>query len=163
MFQDFFNTTTELSLIAIVLRSIIMYFVALVLLRIGGIRIIGKKTGMDLVIIIMLGSILTRGIMEHTSFLTSIVVGTIMVSVNRFLVWLSAKSNRVNYFFKGKPLLLFDHGELLWENMTAAAISLSEIITSLRLETNSESFEGVARAYLEPNGKISFVFKAGHH
>lgn len=157
MLVDLFRSSEGLSALSIIPRSILMYFIALLLLRMGGIRIIGKKTGMDLVIMIMLGSILARGIMENTLFVSSIIVGITIVIVNRFLLLLSAKYNPINYFLKGRPIILFTDGEIVWENMTKTAISLSEIITSLRLETNAENFDKVSQAYLEPNGRISFI------
>src|SRR5699024_3564481 len=122
-------------------RSVIMYFIALVLIRFGGLRIIGKKSGLDLVIVIMLGAILARGVMGQISFTLSVLAGATMIFLNRFLVWISVKYHVINYFLKGKSIILYSDGQIVWENMSKSSISFSDFITSLRLETNSESLD----------------------
>lgn len=140
-------------------RTLIMYFITLLLIRIGGLRIIGKKSGFDLVIVIMLGAVLSRGVVGASSFPLCVMAGTVMVLLNRLLAWMSVENPFLNYLFKGKSLLLYDNGEIIRKNMIKAALSDSDLITSLRLETHSEDFKKVQKAYLEPNGRISFVLK----
>lgn len=153
------ETRNELSALTIATRSVIMYFIALLLIRFGGLRIIGKKSGLDLVIVIMLGAILARGVMGQISFTLSVLAGATMIFLNRFLVWISVKYPVINYFLKGKSIILYSDDQIVWENMSKSSISFSDFITSLRLETNSESLDNIKTAYMEPNGRISFVFK----
>ncbi len=140
-------------------RTLIMYFITLLLIRIGGLRIIGKKSGFDLVIVIMLGAVLSRGVVGASSFPLSVMAGTVMVVLNRLLAWMSLENPFLNYLFKGRSLLLYDNGTVIRKNMIRAALSESDLMTSLRLETHSEDFGKVKKAYLEPNGRISFVWK----
>ncbi len=140
-------------------RTFIMYFITLLLIRIGGLRIIGKKSGFDLVIVIMLGAVLSRGVVGASSFPLSVMAGTVMVVLNRLLAWMSLENPFLNYLFKGRSLLLYDNGTVIRKNMIRAALSESDLMTSLRLETHSEDFGKVKKAYLEPNGRISFVWK----
>lgn len=140
-------------------RTLIMYFITLLLIRIGGLRIIGKKSGFDLVIVIMLGAVLSRGVVGASSFPLSVMAGAVMVVLNRLLAWMSLENPFLNYLFKGRSLLLYDNGTVIRKNMIRAALSESDLMTSLRLETHSEDFGKVKKAYLEPNGRISFVWK----
>lgn len=141
------------------IRTVIMYFLTLALIRIGGLRIIGKKSGFDMVVIIMLGAVLSRGLVGATSFPLSVMAGTVMVVLNRLLAWMSLGNPFLNYLFKGRSLLLYDNGTIIREHMVMAALSETDLVTSLRLETHSEDFNKVQKAYLEPNGRISFVLK----
>lgn len=141
------------------IRTLIMYFITLILIRIGGLRIIGKKSGFDMVIIIMLGAVLSRGLVGASSFPLSVMAGTVMVLINRLLAWMSIENPFLNYLFKGRSLLLYDNGEIIRRNMIRGSLSETDLMTSLRLETHSEDFNKVKKAYLEPNGRISFVMK----
>jgi len=141
------------------IRTLIMYFITLILIRIGGLRIIGKKSGFDMVIIIMLGAVLSRGLVGASSFPLSVMAGTVMVLINRLLAWMSIENSFLNYLFKGRSLLLYDNGEIIRRNMIRGSLSETDLMTSLRLETHSEDFNRVKKAYLEPNGRISFVMK----
>jgi uncharacterized membrane protein YcaP (DUF421 family) len=62
---------------------------------------------------------------------------------------------------KGKPLVLYELGGIVWENMAAASLSKEDLMQSLRLETKQESLIGIEKAYMENNGRISFVMKQG--
>ena len=149
----------DLSLLHMATRALLMFFIALILIRIGGLRIIGKKSGFDLVIIIMLGAVLARGIVGASPFLSTIAAATVMIAVNRSLAWISTRNQMLNTLFKGKAMVLYDKGKINWKNMNIACLSESDLLTSLRLETHHESLESVTRATLEINGRISFLVK----
>ena len=129
------------------------------LIRLGGLRIIGEKSGFDIAVVIMLGALLSRAIVGASPFLDTVMASLAMVSVNKLLAWLCTKNKRLDYFFKGRPLLLYAKGKLHRSNMSKANLSQTELMTSLRLETNSENLNEVITAYMEPNGRISFVLK----
>jgi uncharacterized membrane protein YcaP (DUF421 family) len=149
----------DLSPLHMATRALLMFFIALILIRIGGLRIIGKKSGFDLVIIIMLGAVLARGIVGASPFLSTIAAATVMIAVNRSLAWISTRNQMLNTLFKGKAMVLYDKGKINWKNMNIACLSESDLLTSLRLETHYESLESVTRATLEINGRISFLVK----
>lgn len=142
-------------------RALLMFFVALVLIRIGGLRIVGKKSGFDLVIVIMMGAVLARGIVGASPILSTIAAATVMIAVNKSLAWASTKSQILNKLFKGKPLVLYSNGKINWTNMDKACLSESDLLTSLRLETQQQHLKSIVRATLEINGRISFLLKQG--
>jgi uncharacterized membrane protein YcaP (DUF421 family) len=149
----------NLTLLQMAIRAAFLFFVALFLIRFGGLRIIGKKSGFDLVIVIMLGAILSRALVGASPIFSTIVASAVMVSINKLVAWLCTKSKGMDYFFKGKPLILYANGKIHWSNMTKATLSKSDLLTSLRLETNNEDLNNVQSAYIEPNGRISFILK----
>ena len=150
----------DLSPLHMSIRAFIMFFVALLLIRVGGLRIIGKKSGFDLVVVIMMGAVLARGIVGASPFIPTAIAAAVMIAINKLLAWISTKNKTINYLLKGKALVLYESGEIHWENMNEAALSKSDLITSLRLETNSEELERVEKAYIETNGRISFILKS---
>src|SRR5215831_5355873 len=66
--HDLFGTGPNLTTLQMAVRSFVMFFIALALIRIGGMRIFGKKTAFDNVLSIMLGAILARGVIGATPF-----------------------------------------------------------------------------------------------
>lgn len=141
------------------IRAIILFFVALALIRFGGLRIIGKKSGFDLVIVIMLGAVLARGIVGASPMLSIICAAVMMIFISRTLAWISLKNPKLSQLFKGKPLILYHDGQIDWKNMAKASLSESELLSSLRLETHEQQLDNVDVATLETNGRISFILK----
>ena len=62
-------------------RAVVIFVIALLLLRIAGIRTIGKKSAFDQVIIIMLGAILSRPVVGASAFLPAVISSLTFVLV----------------------------------------------------------------------------------
>ena len=154
------GTGEELSMIQMGLRALLMFMVALFLVRLGGMRILGRKSGVDFVIIIMLGGVLVRGIVGASPFMSTIGAGFVMILVNKLLTELSARWPLVGNWVKGKPVVLYKDGQIQWMQMHQLGVSQSDLLTSLRLETHSKDLDDVEIALLEPNGRISFMLKS---
>ncbi|WP_436486776.1 DUF421 domain-containing protein [Chitinophaga sp. ARDCPP14] len=149
----------QLNVLQMSVRAVAMYFVTLTLIRLGGMRIFGKKSAFDTIIVIMMGAVLARVIVGASPFLGTVAAAAVMVAINRSLAWISLKSDMINRLVKGKPLLLYDAGEIKWENMNKACLSKSDLMESLRLETLKASLAEIEQAYMETNGRISFIMK----
>ncbi len=149
----------QLDVLQMAVRAVVMYFVTLVLIRLGGMRIFGKKSAFDTIIVIIMGAVLARVIVGASPFKGTVAAAAVMVAINRSLAWISLKSSMINRLVKGKPLLLYDAGEIKWDNMNKACLSKSDLMESLRLETLKGSLTEVAQAYMETNGRISFILK----
>ena len=140
-FMDWIHTIwgdgEHLNALQMAVRAFLMFFIALLLIRLGGMRIFGKKSSFDTIIVIMLGAVLARGI-----------------------VGLSEKHIIINNIIKGKPLIIYESGQINWKHMKMSSLTRSDLMESLRLETKKESLKYVDRAYMETNGRISFIMKA---
>jgi uncharacterized membrane protein YcaP (DUF421 family) len=142
------------------LRAVVMYMVTLILIRLGGMRIFGKKSAFDTIIVIMMGAVLARVIVGASPFTGTVAAAAVMVAINKGLAWISTKSDVINRLLKGKPLLLYDAGEIIWKNMEKACLSQSDLMESLRLETKKASLSDIDQAYMETDGRISFIGKS---
>lgn len=141
------------------IRAILIFFIALVMIRLGGFRIMGKKSGFDLVIIIMLGAVLARAIVGASPMLSTIAAAGIMIAVNRALAWISLKNPKISALINGKPLVICQDGEINWKNMDKICLSESELYSSLRLERHQNNLAQIKLATMETNGRISFILK----
>ncbi|HET6994138.1 MAG TPA: YetF domain-containing protein [Chitinophagaceae bacterium] len=148
-----------LSALQMSVRAAIIFFVLLFLIRVGGVRIFGRRSGFDLVIVITMGSVLARGIVGASPFLATIAASAAMIVIHRLLGWLSSKNRRFEKIIKGDHLVLYDKDRIIMENLEKSSLSREDLEESLRLETKSSSLEKVETAYLETNGRISFILK----
>jgi len=141
------------------IRAIIMFIIMLFLIRIGGVRIFGKRSGFDTIIMITMGSIVARGIAAASPFLATIAAATAMIAVHRLLGWLSSRNRKLEMLIKGNHLILYQHGKILSKNLSRASLTEEDLRESLRLETKDSSLDRVKEAYLETNGRISFILR----
>ncbi|WP_333863343.1 DUF421 domain-containing protein [Sphingobacterium sp.] len=157
--DSLFGSGENLTMIQMGSRALIMFIIALFLVRLGGIRILGRKSGVDFVIIIMLGAVLARGIVGASPFLSTVFAGFVMIIVNKILAQVSARLPYLGNMVKGKPVVLYKNGKIQWDQMDRLGVSRTDLLTSLRLETNSKHLDEVDMALMEPNGRISFTLK----
>lgn len=149
----------DLNTLQMCVRAFVIFLITMVLLRIGGIRIFGKKSSFDIVITIILGAVLSRIIVGASPFIPTACAALVMVLIHRILAWACFKNEKISRFFKGEPLMLYQNGNLLTKNLSKAAISESDVMESLRLETKNNNFDEIDTAFLETNGRISFIKK----
>ena len=138
-------------------RAILVFFVTLILLRIAGVRTFGKKSAFDNVIIIMLGSVLSRAVVGASPFFPTTMACLAFVAVHWLLGKLSFKSDMVGKLIKGEKLCLYENGRENLANMSHAKISHEDLIEGVRQNINADSFENVQKIFIERNGSISVI------
>jgi uncharacterized membrane protein YcaP (DUF421 family) len=141
------------------IRAVIAFFITIILIRLGGVRIFGKKSAFDTIVMITMGSVLARGIVGASPFLSVIAAAAAMILIHRLLGWLSFKSRKFEWLLKGTHTVLYQHGKILWKNLEKTSLSEQDLHESLRLETKEDSLENIHTAYMETNGRISFIKK----
>lgn len=149
----------DLSMLQMSFRALIIYFTTLVLMRISGIRILGRKSALDNVILILLGAVLARAVEGASPIPSTIAAAAVIVFMNKILTAWALRNKTVGYLCKGSEVILFEDGKMLHDNLRKADVSEKDLMESLRLETNDQSFDNVIKATLETNGRISFVLK----
>jgi len=151
----------QLTALQMAVRSLVMFLIAIALLRLGGMRIYGKKSALDNVIIIMMGSVLARGIVGASPFWSTVSAAAVMIFLHKIICWLSLKNKFISRLFKGYRVKLYDKGNILWRNMARTTISEDDLMESAHLETKKTTLDDIETAFLETNGRISFIKKNG--
>jgi len=156
---DLFGRGEDLTALQMSVRSFIMFFIALALIRIGGMRIFGKKTAFDNILVIMLGAVLARGVVGASPFFSAVAAAAVMVVVHKILAFLAMKHVWVGMIVKGYRRSLYKNGQFNMKNMRITSISKDDLMEGVRLEINSSDLDGVKEVYIEKNGQISVVKK----
>jgi len=157
--KDLFGSGEHLTALQMSVRAFIMFFIALVLIRFGGMRIFGKRTAFDNILVIMLGAVLARGVVGASPFFSTVAASAVMVIVHKILAFLALKHIWVGKIVKGIHRSLYKNGEMNTRNMRISAISKDDLMEGVRMQINSNSLEDVKEAYIEKNGQVSIVKK----
>jgi uncharacterized membrane protein YcaP (DUF421 family) len=149
----------NLTVLQMSVRSATLFIITLILIRAGSVRVFGRRSAYDVIIMIMMGALLARCIVGASPFLPTVSAAIVMIIVHRFLGWLTLKSKAMEFLIKGKPDLLYEHGKIIHKNLERALLTEMDLLESLHLETRQDSLEKVEKAFIETNGRISFIMK----
>lgn len=157
--HQLFGVGKDLNALQMSMRSLVFFFITLIFIRVGGMRAFGKKSAFDNIIVIVLGSVVARGIAGASAFDATVAASLVLVLIHRLLGWLIVKNKSIEKLIKGSHIVLFQNNEIVYNNLTKAGMSKDDLFESLRMETNSETLDKVEKAYMENNGQISFILK----
>lgn len=155
------GTVENISVGEISARAAAMFVLMIVMLRVSGMRSFGKGDVFDTILAILLGAVLTRGIVGATPFLSAIAAGVTILVIHNLLSRLSFYNKWIGRTVKGEAMLLYRRGEFIRENMKKADITKADIEEQLRVQLNTSTLDKVKEVYFERTGKVSFVKSAG--
>ncbi|HXA01555.1 MAG TPA: hypothetical protein VNW99_06170, partial [Cytophagaceae bacterium] len=104
------NNTITSTVMAV--RGILILFFAILLIKLGGKRIFGKQTTIDIIIGITMGAILAKAVTGNAPFIPCLITCTVMSSLHRLLAMLSFYSSFAGKLIKGTPNLLIENGTM---------------------------------------------------
>lgn len=143
----------------IVLRTVITYFVVLVVMRIMGSREIGKLSVFDFVVSVMIAEIAVISIIEPAKeMMHAIVPLAVLLAIQVVTSIILLKSRKLRLMFDSKPQIVIERGKLRRDVMRKQRYTLDDLMLQLR-ENQIASVGDVEFAVLEPNGKLSVIKK----
>jgi len=157
--KELFGTGEHLTALQMAVRAFVMFFITLALIRFAGMRIFGKRTAFDNILVIMLGAILARGVVGASPFFSTVAACAVMVVVHKILALLALKYVWVGKIVKGIHRTLYKDGALNTKNMRIAAISKDDLMEGVRMQIHRNSLDEVKEAYIEKNGHVSIIEK----
>jgi uncharacterized membrane protein YcaP (DUF421 family) len=151
-----------LFLLEIIVRTVIIFVFALMLVRLLGKRGQGELSPFEFVIIVALGSAVGDPMFyPEVPLVHSFVVIASVVALIRILEALTLKGGPTEELLESVPSCLVEDGRVVLGGLRRESLSRDELFMSLR-EHGVEQLGQVRRAYLEPSGRIScFSFAAG--
>ncbi|MEC0225604.1 DUF421 domain-containing protein [Paenibacillus alba] len=149
-----------MEILTIFLRTVLVYFVVFLMLRLMGKREIGKLSLFDLVISIMIAEIAVFVVEDSSKPLLDglIPMGT-LVLIQIFIAFIALKSRTLRLMFDGKPSVIISKGTIDREEMKKHRYNLDDLMLQLR-QNKIMNVADVEFAVLEPSGKLSVVEKA---
>jgi uncharacterized membrane protein YcaP (DUF421 family) len=138
-------------------RTLVVFALAIFLGRVAHRRMLGRNAAIDIVLLVVLGSVLSRGINGTASFFPTLGASLLLVVLHHLVAAAAFHSHRISWLVKGGPITLVRHGEPQPAALRRTKITDEDLDESLRLAAGIEGTGDVAEARLERNGTISVV------
>lgn len=144
-------------MVSIFTRTIIIYFLLLLSLKLMGKRQIGELEINELVSTLLISEIASMPITEpDIPFFNAIIPIIFIVTSEILLSFLKNKSNNIKKLIEGEPSYIIYKGRIRQNVLLENRISMNELLCEMRLQSIFD-ISNVAYAILEQNGNISFL------
>lgn len=144
----------------LIIRSIIIYFLVLVVFRLMGKRQLGQMQPFELVLTLILADIATIPMTEiSTPILHGVVPLLTLLVVHYTITLLSRFSTKFSDMISGKPVIVINQDGVDYKAVKKLNLTIDDITESLR-GAGYFSFDEILFAIMETNGKMSVLPKA---
>jgi uncharacterized membrane protein YcaP (DUF421 family) len=139
----------------IAVRTLTIYVLVLVGVRLSGKREVGQMTPFDLTLLLLLSNSVQNAMTgPDTSLAGGAVAAATLLTLNYVVGAISGKNRKFRKFIEGQPTLLIHDGKVIYDHMKKERVSKDELDRALR-EHGIPSCKDVALAVLEVDGTIS--------
>lgn len=156
MIETVFGEGRELDGAQVAARAFVMFFIALALARLAGMRAFGNKYAFDAIVVIMLGAVLSRPIVGASAFWPAVGAAAVLAIVHRVLALVSVRFPALDCVLKGSTAVLYDDGVLDRRVMIRFGISKSDIEAAVRGH-GFDSLDEVRTIYKEADGTLAVI------
>lgn len=158
-FIEFWGEGKNLQWYQMCMRALMSFFLVLVFLRISGRRSFGMRTPQDNIVVILLGSMMSRAIVGATPFGSVMAASFILVLLHRIAAWFAVHSKTLSKIIDGEKICLYKDKIFLKKNMARALISEEDIMQEIRKAISTGDIEKVEMIYIERTGELSIIEK----
>jgi uncharacterized membrane protein YcaP (DUF421 family) len=146
-------------LLLVAFRTVVIYFVMVLGLRLTGKREIGQFTPFDLVLVLLIANAVQNAMVGPDNTLVGgMVAALVLFAINWLVGRVVGREPRVRRWLLGEPRLLMSDGRYIDANMRAEEVTPDEVEAAAR-EHGIGSVDDVQLAVLEVDGSISIVPK----
>ena len=137
------------------LRTIILYLVLIVTIRLMGKRQIGQMEPSEFVVTMLVANLATIPMQDAGLPLYSGIIPILTVlGAELLLSALALKNTKFRRLLCGKPVILIENGNILQQNLRKTRVTLDELTSHLR-EKDVLDIKAVQYAILETGGSLS--------
>ena len=134
-------------------RGIVVFMIALLLIRISGRRSFGIRAPLDNIIIILLGAILSRAVVGASEFLPVIVSCFVIVVMHRGVGWLIVNSKVIGRLIESDKIILYEKGKYVKQHLKRVQLTEEDVMQGVRKSALTEDLNEIKHIYIERNGK----------
>ncbi|HKW16756.1 MAG TPA: YetF domain-containing protein [Terriglobales bacterium] len=136
-------------------RTVAIYLVVLIGVRLSGKREVGQMTPFDLTLLLLISNSVQNAMTgPDTSLIGGVVAAITLLVMNYVVAEFAGANRRFRKFVEGQPSLLVHDGQLILAHMAKEHISMDELERAMR-EHGVNSYRDLALAVLEVDGSIS--------
>ena len=136
-------------------RTVVLYTMLILAVRIMGKRQIGQMEPSEFVVAMLVADLAAIPMQNNAiPLVNGLVPMLVVMGLELILSHLSLKSIRLRKMLCGKPVILIDNGKIVQENLRRTQVTLDELSGHLR-EKDVLDIQTVQYAILETNGNLS--------
>jgi uncharacterized membrane protein YcaP (DUF421 family) len=159
LFFELFGEGRDLNILQMSCRGVVVFFIALLLIRVSGRRSFSLHTPLDNIITIVLGAVLSRAIVGASGFLPVLAACAVIVVLHRAIAWGAAHHRGLSRIVQGNKMILFEDGKFIAANMSKALVCEEDVMEGVRKSALTEDLIKIDKIYIERNGEISAIKK----
>jgi uncharacterized membrane protein YcaP (DUF421 family) len=146
-------------LLIIFVRTLILYTIIILVLRLMGKRQIGQLQPSELVVALIIADLAAVPMANVGIPLINGIIPIITLFImEELLSYMSLKSERARGFISGKPSVIIERGMIVEKELKRLRYNLNDLLEQLRLK-NFSNLEDVSYAILETSGQLSVIPK----
>ncbi len=151
----------DLALRQMAARAFVVFVFAVFLARVADRRILGHNAGFDIMLLVVLGSVLSRAINGEAAFFPTLGASAVLVGLHHIIASLALRSHWFSGLLKGKARTLVRDGKVDDQALGETKFTREDLDENLRLNGGVDDVAQVAEARLERNGTVSVVKARG--
>ena len=145
----------------VIIKTAIIYFFAMLIMRMMGKRQAGELQPFELIIAVMIAEVAATPMDSPGTPITyGIVPIVILLVLHNGIAYLSLKSEKLRAFFSGKPSIVIYKGVIVRHELKRLSYNLGDLLEQLRGK-DVMNLADVHYAVLETNGNLSVMLKPG--
>jgi uncharacterized membrane protein YcaP (DUF421 family) len=159
LIEILFGHGKDLNVLQMCCRSLVVFIICLILIRVSGRRSFGLRTPLDNIIVILLGALLSRPVVGASPFIPVIAASLILVLLHRVLAWWTMTSYKVQKLVEGDKICLYKNGRFIDNKLKDALVCKEDVLQGVRKPALTEDISKIEVIYMERNGEISPIKK----
>lgn len=141
----------------IVIRSAIVFFFLLGVMRVIGKRELAEMSGFEMLLLVVMGDIIQQGVTQEDMSITGgmLAVGTMTLLVVG-MSWLGFRSPRARRVLDGLPTVIVRDGRVLGDAARIERLTDQDVLEAAR-QRGIADLRSVRVGILEPDGRFTFL------
>ncbi|WP_102398875.1 YetF domain-containing protein [Haloimpatiens massiliensis] len=141
----------------LIFRTIILYFISILALRLMGKRQIGELQPFELVIAIMISELASMPMQDSRMPLINGIIPVLTLLIIQIIISVvQLKSEKVQKLICGKPSILIENGIINIQELRHQRINVNDLMEELRLN-GYFNIQDIEYAILETSGQLSII------
>jgi uncharacterized membrane protein YcaP (DUF421 family) len=147
----------DLTFLHVTIRGILVFFAALVMVRLSDKRFLPHKTAFDAILFFVMASMLSRAINGSAAFFPTLGATFVLVLLHRALAAIAFSHHYFGRLIKGTEDLLIKDGVVMDDRLRKNKITMDDLREELRLNGNVDDPKKIKEAKYERSGEISVI------
>jgi uncharacterized membrane protein YcaP (DUF421 family) len=149
----------QVPLLEKVLRTVLVYSLILVLVRLGGKRGLATMNTLDFIVVFLLASVVQNALIGDDDTVTGGAIGAIvLITLNRAVRWLIRTSPPAARILEGRPTTVIEHGRIVQPALRRLGLRTSELDHAIRSQ-HGDDLDEIDHGELTPSGQFVLTLK----